>query len=86
MGPIGLPEFFILFVFSVPTAATAYLLAKEKGRNVALWTIVGLIPILNFCSIWFFVGAANHRLERRIDQLLESRGDGVRPPLAERIQ
>jgi len=44
-------------------------LAKEKGRNVTLWTILGAIPIVNFFCIWFFVGAANLSLERKIDEL-----------------
>jgi hypothetical protein len=56
---------------------TAYLLAKEKGRNVAVWTLLGLIPFLNLGFIWFFVGAANLRLERKIDALLKARGGEV---------
>lgn len=46
-------------------------LAREKGRNVTKWTILGFIPIVNFMCVLFFVGAANLRLERKLDELIE---------------
>lgn len=49
----------------------AHMLAKEKGRNVTLWTVLGFIPVVNIFCMWFFVGAANLRLENKIDQLLK---------------
>jgi hypothetical protein len=58
----------IMFIFSL----VAHMLAKEKGRNVLLWTILGFIPVVNIFCMWFFVGAANLRLEEKIDQLLKS--------------
>ena len=58
----------IMFIFSL----VAHMLAKEKGRNVLLWTILGFIPVVNIFCMWFFVGAANLRLEEKIDRLLES--------------
>ena len=57
-----------LFIFSI----IAHMLAKEKGRNVVLWTILGFIPVVNIFCMWFFVGAANLRLEKKIDQLLKA--------------
>jgi len=51
-------------------AVGAYLLAKEKGRNTLKWTILGAIPLVNIICIWFFVGATNLRLERKLDQVL----------------
>ena len=51
----------------------AHLLVKEKGRKVALWTILGAIPCVNFCCLPFVVGAAKLRLERKIDELLARR-------------
>ena len=47
-----------------------HFLAKEKGRNVTLWTILGFIPVVNFFLLPFFIGAANLRLEAKIDQLI----------------
>ena len=58
----------VMFIFSL----VAHMLAKEKGRNVLLWTILGFIPVVNIFCMWFFVGAANLRLEEKIDRLLES--------------
>jgi hypothetical protein len=45
-------------------------LAKDKGRDVVLWTILGCIPFLNMFCIPFFIGAANLRLERKVDEVL----------------
>ena len=62
-----------LLAWSVPLAITSYKLAKDKGRNVALWTILGVIPVLNLWCLPFFIGAANLRLEARIEELLKHR-------------
>jgi O-antigen/teichoic acid export membrane protein len=58
-----------IILMSLFIAVSANLLAKEKGRNVIKWTILGAIPIVNFVCIWFFVGAANLKLERKLDEL-----------------
>lgn len=71
-------SFFPLILMSLLMAIAAHLLAKEKGRNVTKWTILALIPIVNFACIWFFIGASNLKLERKIDDLalrLQSRSD-----------
>ncbi len=59
-----------MLLLSVIIAVSAHLLAKEKGRHVMKWTILGAIPFLNFFCIWFFVGAANLKLERKLDELI----------------
>ena len=74
----SLLAFLPISIFSVGFGIVAFLLAREKGRNVALWTIPGLLPVINFVCLWFFVGAANLRLERKIDQLLKERQGGGR--------
>jgi hypothetical protein len=33
----------VLFIFAI----VSHMLAKEKGRNVVLWTILGFIPVVN---------------------------------------
>jgi O-antigen/teichoic acid export membrane protein len=58
-----------IILMSLLMAVSAHLLAKDKGRNVLKWTILGAIPIVNFACIWFFVGAANLNLERKVDEL-----------------
>jgi len=60
-----------LLVMSIPLGIIARMLAQEKGRNVTRWTILGFIPIVNYFCFAFFIGAANLRLEKKIDQLLE---------------
>ena len=59
-----------ILLLSVIIAVSAHLLAKEKGRNVLKWTVLGAIPFLTLFCIWFFVGAANLRLERKLDELI----------------
>lgn len=67
------PSIFISFIplilMSLLMAIPAHLLAKEKGRNVTKWTILALIPLVNFACIWFFIGASNLKLEKKIDDL-----------------
>lgn len=61
-------------IISAVVAVVARLLAKEKGRNVVLWTVLGAIPVVNFFCMSFFIGATNLRLERKIDELLKRSG------------
>ena len=58
-----------LILMSIPIGITARKLAKEKGRNVTLWTVLGFIPLVNYFCIMFFIGAANLRVERKLDEL-----------------
>ncbi|MDP3260246.1 MAG: hypothetical protein Q8M34_06640 [Thermodesulfovibrionales bacterium] len=60
-----------LLLLSVVFAIGAHFLAKDKGRNVGLWTVLGAIPLVNMFCIWYFIGAANLRLEKKIDDLTE---------------
>jgi hypothetical protein len=70
--PSALLNFVPFLVLSFSFGVLAHLLAREKGRNLTTWTVLGFIPVVNFFCIWFFVGAANLRLERKVDQLLEA--------------
>lgn len=63
-------SFLPLLFMSVFIAISAFLLAKDKGRNVVKWTILGAIPIINWACIWYFIGATNLRLERKIDDVI----------------
>ncbi|MBT8119187.1 MAG: hypothetical protein KJN89_05665 [Gammaproteobacteria bacterium] len=67
----SLASFTIPIIMLLIFGIVAHMLAKEKGRNVVLWTVLGFIPVINVFCMWFFVGAANLRLEKKIDQLLE---------------
>ncbi len=69
--PDPLVSLVLPFIAMLIFAIVAHMLAKEKGRNVVLWTVLGFIPVVNIFCMWFFVGAANLRLENKIDQLLK---------------
>ena len=73
MTPIPWIQLIPFMVMSIPFAIIANLLAREKGRNVTKWTILGLVPVANWFCMTYFVGATNLQLEAKIDQLLRSR-------------
>jgi len=66
-----LMSFLPLLLMSLLMAIAANLLAREKGRNITKWTILALIPVVNFACIWFFIGAANLHTERKLDKILK---------------
>ena len=68
-------QFLPLIILSVACALIAHHLAKEKGRDVTLWTILGAIPFINFFFIWFFVGASNLKHEAKLDEILSKMED-----------
>ena len=55
----GLMGFLPLIFIGMLFAIVANMLAREKGRNVTLWTVLGLIPFVGYVCMPFFVGAAN---------------------------
>lgn len=59
----------LLFVMCVP-AGLSYFLAKDKGRNVIKWTVLGLIPFLNLIFLLYFISATNLRLEGKLDKII----------------
>ena len=68
----GIEGLLFPLILSMTFGVVAHLLAKEKGRNVILWTIIGCIPGINFLAMWFFVGASNLKLEKKLNDLIES--------------
>jgi hypothetical protein len=65
-------QFLPLLFVSIVMAVISNFLAKDKGRNSDLWTILGIIPIVNFFCISYFIGASNLRVEKKIDKLIEA--------------
>jgi hypothetical protein len=70
---IYMTQYLPMLLVSLGFAVVGYKLAREKGRNVALWTVLGAIPVLNFVCIPFFVGATNLELARKLDEVLARR-------------
>jgi hypothetical protein len=60
-----------LILILILIAIVVNILAKEKGKNVALWTILACIPIINLISIIYIVGTSNKRLEDKLDKVIE---------------
>jgi uncharacterized membrane protein len=63
-------QFLPLTILCIIVGSIANCIAREKGRNVTLWTILGLIPFLNIFLIWYFIGATNLKLESKLNEIL----------------
>jgi hypothetical protein len=62
----------LLVLIMIPMVFVINKLAREKGKNVTLWTILACIPFLNFISIAYIVGAPSTRLEDKMDKIMEA--------------
>lgn len=63
----------MLLMMCVP-AGLSYFMAKDKGRNVGLWTGLGFIPFLNLVFLLYFISATNLRLEAKLDKIIANLG------------
>jgi len=63
-------QFIPLIIISIPIMFICRSLAKEKGKDVTLWTILGLIPGINIYSLLYLFGASSTILEGKIDKIL----------------
>lgn len=66
----AITQFIPLAMLSIPIMFICRSLAKEKGKDVALWTILGLIPVINIYSLLYLFGASSKILEGKIDKIL----------------
>lgn len=66
----AIQQFLPLIIISIPIMFICRSIAKEKGKNVTLWTIFGLIPGINIYSLLYLFGASSTILERKIDKIL----------------
>lgn len=46
-------------------------LAKEKGKDVVLWTVLACIPVVNMIILPYMVGAPSIKQEDKMDKILE---------------
>ena len=70
--PNPLTTFLPLILMIIPIVIVVYKLAKEKGKNVPLWTILASIPIVNIVSMFYIVGTINNKLEEKLDRIIEA--------------
>ena len=59
-----------LIILSIGMSISAGLLAKDKGRNIVLWVVLALIPVVNFWCMPYIIGASNLRLEKKLDSIM----------------
>jgi len=62
--------FLPILLFSVPLAFVCRDLAKAKGRNAALFFVLGLLPVVNGYATVYLVGAPDLGLHTKLDRLL----------------
>ena len=63
--------FLPLIVLTIPIVFICNRIAKEKHKNVTLWTVLGLIPAVNYFALFYLIGSANTVLEKKLDTVLE---------------
>jgi hypothetical protein len=63
-------QFLPLIITSILFMFICHSLAKEKGKDVTLWTILGLIPGINIYCLLYLLGASSTILEGKIDKIL----------------
>ncbi len=63
-------QFLPLALISILLMFVCRSLAKEKGKNITLWTILGLIPAVNLYSLVYLLGAPSKVLEGKMDRIL----------------
>ncbi len=66
-----LVTFLPLLLIMVPMIFVISTLAKEKGKNVTLWTILACIPLINIIILPYIVGAPSKTLENKLNKILE---------------
>ena len=59
-----------IIIISIPIMFICRSIAIEKGKDVTLWTILGLIPVINIYSLLYLFGASSTILEEKIDKIL----------------
>ncbi|BDX38717.1 hypothetical protein CYCD_20720 [Tenuifilaceae bacterium CYCD] len=55
----------------VPMIIAISRLAKEKGKNVILWTILACIPFVNFFIIPYIVGTPSKTQDEKLNMIIE---------------
>mgnify|MGYP003979418163 CR=1 FL=1 len=65
-------SFLPMIILLLYTGITNYYVAKDKGRNVPAWTIVGLIPVVGFLSFVALCSLSCLITRRKLDEILEN--------------
>lgn len=60
-----------LILMMVPMVFIINRLAKEKGKNVSLWTILACIPFVNMIILPYIVGTPSKIHEEKMNRILD---------------
>ena len=66
--------FITLIMFALimmPMIIAISILAKEKGKNVILWTILACIPLVNFFIVPYIIGTPSKIQEEKLNKIIE---------------
>jgi hypothetical protein len=59
-----------IIVMIMPLIFICRQLAKDKGKNTVIYTILACIPLVNYYALIYLVGAPNSMVEEKLDRLL----------------
>ena len=60
-----------LIIIMIPMIFVINKLAREKGKDVILWTVLACIPLINFIILPYIVGTPSKILEDKMDKIIE---------------
>jgi preprotein translocase subunit YajC len=69
--PSPLMSLLPFLLFTVALIFVIHRLAKEKGKNVRLWTILACIPLVNMIILPYIVGTPSKTQEDKLNKILE---------------
>ncbi|TAJ06902.1 hypothetical protein DMA11_22130 [Marinilabiliaceae bacterium JC017] len=69
--PNPLMQLLPLVLIMVPMIFVINRLAKEKGKNVTLWTILACIPFVNMIILPYIVGTPSKIQEDKINKIIK---------------
>lgn len=67
---LGFTSLLPLIIMTLPLIFICRRLAKDKGKNVIKYTILGCIPFVNYYALFYLVGTPNKILEEKLDRII----------------
>lgn len=68
-SPPGFLQFVPLIVLTIPFLVLVIFMAKRKGKSVALFVILGLIPMVNMVAALWLASQTDAAVLREIDEI-----------------
>ncbi|MCP3926585.1 MAG: hypothetical protein GY714_28835 [Desulfobacterales bacterium] len=67
---ILLPLIVMTVIMTLPLIFLCRQLAKEKGKDLLQYTILGCIPFVNYYVLFYLIGTSNRNLDEKLDRIL----------------